>query len=108
MSIEHLPGGTAEEYRKHISESMKTMTEIHSAASGMSVTSTYQTIISKIKCCLIDWAPVNHLIVFLLEKEWDTHILELKYNVHLLETVSTRVKKAQHVNKIQSRILVSA
>lgn len=48
------------------------------------------------KCYLTDQAPVNHLTVFLLEKEWERTLIELNCNIHPLEAVSSRIKKELH------------
>lgn len=93
MSIERLPGGTAEDYKNHISTEIVKLAEIYSQMSSVSIASCHTAIINKIKCCLTDRAPVNHLTVFLLEKEWGTHLIELNCNVHPLEGISNRIRK---------------
>lgn len=75
----------------------------------MSVNNTYQKLISTIKCCLTNRAPVNHLTVFLLEIEWNKSLIELNCNVHPLEAVSSRIKELHACEcKIDSTECVAA
>lgn len=91
-----MAGGTAEDYRQHILQSIQQLSQLHSKVSGLSFDITYRKIVSNIKCCLTDRAPVNHLTVFLLEKDWNKSLIELNCNVHPLEAVSSRIKKELH------------
>lgn len=93
VSLEHVAGGTAEDYKQHICNSINNLAKIYSLMSGLSFDECLKKILSKIKCCLTDRAPVNHLTVVMLEKEWQINIIELNCNLHPLEAISSRIKK---------------
>lgn len=67
VSIERLPGGTAEDYRNHISSAIKKLADVYSSVvSTMTYASCHKAVINKFKCCLTDQAPANHLTVFFI------------------------------------------
>lgn len=64
VSLEHLPGGNAQDYKQYIHECISNLGKIHSLSIGVSVTDSSQTIISKIKSFLMNQVPVMLFSVF--------------------------------------------
>lgn len=93
VSLGRLPGGTAMDYKQHISDCINNLAKVGSTSTGISVDAILKLILLKIKCCLTDQAPVNHSTVSLLEKEWQINLVELHCNLHPLEAVTTKTRK---------------
>uniref|UniRef100_A0A8C7YFM4 Uncharacterized protein n=1 Tax=Oryzias sinensis TaxID=183150 RepID=A0A8C7YFM4_9TELE len=88
MSLDLMPGGTAEDYQLHIQESLSRVAGVYTKIYDCNFESIRKTMIANIKNTLTDRSAVNHATISQLEEAWGVSFNELNCHLHPLETIA--------------------
>ncbi|XP_023819113.1 uncharacterized protein LOC105357363 isoform X2 [Oryzias latipes] len=88
MSLDLLPGGTAEDYQLHIQESLSRVADVYTKIYDCNFENIRKTMIANIKNTLTDRVAVNHATICQLEEAWGVSFNELNCHLHPLETIA--------------------
>ena len=69
VSMQQLAGGTANDYKEHICSSFRTLANTYSLVNELNSEDCFKNIISTVKTCLTDRAPVNRATLFQLQRD---------------------------------------
>ena len=94
IALDQLPGGTADDYAAHVTNSIDNIARSYSEVHNQDFVETRDSLVSNISNCLTDRAIVNHAAVSKINATWDKTLNELKCHLHPLESVATGCKNA--------------
>lgn len=94
VAVDELPGGTADDYARHITESVDHLAFLHSDLHKQDFADCRTTIIGNITNTMTDRAAVNHATVQKVNQEWGKELNELNCHLHPLDSIATACKKA--------------
>ena len=108
LAVDQLPGGTAEDYELHITETLDSIVETYCGFHDTSdFETTRKTFISKIANTMTDRAAVNHSTIQRLELNWRKNLNELNCHLHPLDTIASSVRtslKASEPTPIEKKL----
>ena len=93
VGLGDLPGGTATDYRGHISQGFQDLAETASLFTKKPQEEILDSLTSSVSGVVTDRCVVNHAVVTQLEEIWKHHIIEMKCNVHPLDGVAASANK---------------
>ena len=94
LALDQLPGGTAEDYSLHISQTVDSITDVYCKFYSVDFDETRKIIIDHIRNTMTDRATVNHATISRLESSWRTKFNELNCHLHPLDTIASSVRSA--------------
>ena len=94
IALDHLAGGTAEDYETHIAEAIDNLAEIYSLYENCDYQDCRNKMINSFANTMTDRAAVNHAAVRRLEATWNVQFNELNCHLHPLETIASACKSA--------------
>ena len=94
ISIDQLPGGLAEDYEVHITDSVKRVAEVYCAFHGVEFETCRCKMVDSIKNTSTDRANVNHATIVRLENTWGKSLNELNCHLHPLDTIASSSRSA--------------
>ena len=94
LSIDRLPGGTAQDYSNHIIKAVNEIAETYAAFTKTEYAIVRGRILSKIMSSLTDRAAVNHATVRLLNLHLGLELTEMNCNLHVLDGFANKVRGA--------------
>eukprot|EP00794_Sanderia_malayensis_P017193 gene17193-18925_t len=95
VAIDQLPGGTAEDYANHISDSVDELASVYTAHHPqVTYQETRKQLIDNISNTMTDRVATNHAAISLLNGYWGKSVNELNCHLHPLDSVSTCCRAA--------------
>ena len=93
ISIDQLPGGTAEDYHQHICSSLNRLADIYSTYNtDKSYEVCRRKMIKNISNTMTDRAVVNHATIVRVCEEWGKSMNELNCHLHPLDTIASSTR----------------
>ena len=71
VAVDELPGGTAQDYSAHISDSIENLASVHACFHDPDQKESKKLIISNIVNTLTDWCAANHSALGLVNQAWN-------------------------------------
>ncbi|XP_065662136.1 uncharacterized protein LOC136084869 [Hydra vulgaris] len=93
-SITELPGGKAEDYVKHITDTIEDLANTYAAYYKLEIADVRKKLMGKIMSTLTDRASVNHAAVVKLNSILEKELLELNCHLHPLDGIASETRKA--------------
>ena len=93
VAVDELPGGTAQDYHEHITQSLDNLASVYSSFLGEDFKESCDKLITNISNTITDRCVANHAIVTLLNKTWGKKLTELNCHLHPLDTIAKDVGK---------------
>ncbi|ELT97200.1 hypothetical protein CAPTEDRAFT_196087 [Capitella teleta] len=96
ISIAQLPGGTTEDYTKHVKESLEDLANLHAKYSGTDLRDTASRMAANITASISDRVAVNNCVSIQLKTRGlvNKDCLHLNCNVHPLDSLSSKSREA--------------
>lgn len=94
VAVDELPGGTALDYHKHVTDSVNMLAAVYSDFHKEDYQSCRKTIIGNITNTMTDRCAVNHATVRMVNATWGKVLNELNCHLHPLDTISTACRSA--------------
>ncbi|XP_047126932.1 uncharacterized protein LOC124808016 [Hydra vulgaris] len=94
IALDQLPGGTSDDYEKHIGNAVDNMASIYSNFHMLSYDDCRSLIISNISNTMSDRVAANHLTISKLCEKWGKTLNELNCHLHPLDTIATECRLA--------------
>nr|XP_047144092.1 uncharacterized protein LOC124817731 [Hydra vulgaris] len=94
IALDQMPGGTADDYEKHICMAVDHMASVYSDFHLLSFDKCRNLIISNISNTMSDRVAVNHLTVTKVCEAWGKNLNELNCHLHPLDTIATECRSA--------------
>ncbi|GFO22866.1 hypothetical protein PoB_004937100 [Plakobranchus ocellatus] len=94
VDIRRLPGGTSTDYLQHISDALFNTASTYARYKGLPEAATALKLQKDISNTLTDQAAVNHATVMKLQNLFDSQLLEMNCNVHVLDGFATAPRQA--------------
>ena len=107
LGLDQLPGGTAEDYERHILETVDRIADVHSVFYGKDFVDTRKSIINNIANTLTDRAAVNNATIQRLEDTWAKPLQQLNCHLHPLDTIASSARsvlKAYQPGDIKGKV----
>ena len=94
VSVEELPGGTADDYSEHVCSSVDHLAKTYASFHQDDYQFCRSTMITNISNTMTDRASVNHATVEKVCSKWNKKLNELNCHLHPLDTISTECRSA--------------
>ena len=94
VATDQLAGGTAENYERHVCDSVGELALLYSDLHGIDYQDCRATIIGNISNTMTDRAVVNQATVRRIEQRWDTDLHQLHCHLHPLDTIASSCRSA--------------
>nr|XP_047125514.1 uncharacterized protein LOC124807570 [Hydra vulgaris] len=94
VAIDQLPGGTAYDYKSHITKSVDNLAKLYSDFYKLKYTDVRSTIIGNITNTMSDRVATNHATVSKLNLVWQKSLNELNCHLHPLDTMTSSCKSS--------------
>ncbi|KAG1714177.1 hypothetical protein GQR58_001809 [Nymphon striatum] len=89
LATDQLPGGTAQDYHDHITDSIDHLCYIYTELTGSDYQETRRIVIGNISNTMTDRAIVNYATIELLNEYWNITLNELNCHLHPLDTFAS-------------------
>ncbi|XP_059176651.1 uncharacterized protein LOC131956245 isoform X2 [Physella acuta] len=93
ISTARVASGRAVDYAGHIISSMKEVASVYSDYTGLPFVEVLSMFKDKCTCSVTDRAAVNTCVLEMLQSELDMQLIQLKCNIHPLDSVATKARE---------------
>ena len=93
-SITELPGGKAEDYVKHITDTIEDLANTYAAYYKLEIADVRKKLMGKIMSTLTDRPSVNHAAVVKLNSILEKELFKLNCHLHPLDGIASEIRKA--------------
>ncbi|KAK6168934.1 hypothetical protein SNE40_020086 [Patella caerulea] len=94
IAVDHLPGGTAEDYSQHIISSINELAVVYADFHQKDYQTVSKSLTANISNSMTDRCASNHATIRLINAAWNTSLNELNCHLHPLDTVASTVRAA--------------
>lgn len=92
IAIDELPGGTAEDYATHVTDSIDNLANVYSYFESQDFQGTRSKLIQNVTNTLTDRCAANHAAIRIVNAAWNKTLTELNCHLHPLDSVATKVR----------------
>ncbi|ELU15948.1 hypothetical protein CAPTEDRAFT_190637, partial [Capitella teleta] len=107
LSLEQLPGGTAEDYSWHIISTLQHIAKVYSSYQSLNYSIVFEKIKMNVTCTMSDRAKVNHAAVRLVNSSLGKELVEVNCHVHPLDSMASVCKSALREAEVQRGLKAS-
>ena len=105
LSIGQLPGGTTNDYTAHIATALDDTAQAYAKWSGQETGEVISTMKSNITCTISDRVAVNHCVVEKMKDFVNTDLVELKCNLHPLDSIALKAREVLKKTGVTGSVL---